>query len=572
MIPFVQAASSPLYSTIVFACGSQMGKTENVLNIVGHRLTDGAFVPVLLIFPTEKLSRSMSNDRFSKMIESTEILKARLEPGQKNKVMEKFFSGIRCGFGYAGSATELSSHPAGLVVIDEVDRMSDVSGEGDPYLLAKARTKNYTDSKVIITSTPTVKGSSRIWSMWESGTMGRWAWPCIHCDTFFVPELELLKWEKDASPVQAQKTAYVICPNCGSSLETKHRQKMNAAGRYEFCIEKEDGTYHNIGDVPPENPTASFWASGLASPWQTFGDIAYILVTTEKSRDAATIQAAVNTYGGECYQLRGDAPPWPAVMKQVIDYYPTAVPDQAQLLTMGVDVQARLLYYVIRAYGYRGESWLVKHGEIHGDTQFDPVWNELAEVVEQHHGGLPVARVFIDSGYVPGKKNFVRPDNKIYMFCRILRGLCYPSKGRDMQAKPVVSSKIDVTVSGKTIKGGLTLWHIDTDYFKRQLYNAIRRDKNESHGWHVHAGISEEYCRQVTAEECITAESGKRTWITTRDDNHFLDCEVLADAAAYSAGVHNLPDTTPVPKRPEKKDEKDNFIVRPQGSFFKRNR
>lgn len=571
MVPFLAACSDPRYSTIVFCCGSQMGKTENILNVVGHRLTDGPFVPILLIFPTEKLSRSMSNDRFKKMIESTEILEARLEKGQANKVMEKFFAGIRCGFGYAGSATELSSHPAGLVMIDEIDRMSDVSGEGDPYLLAKARTKNYTDSKVVITSTPTLEEHSRIWSLWESGTMARWAWPCPHCDEYFVPEYSLLNWEKDADPTRASKTAFVACPTCGASVLSKHKNEANLRGKYIFCKKNISGEYINVGFDPPDNPTASFWASGLASPWQSFGDIAYVMATALSSNDPGTIQGAVNTYLGECYQLRGDAPEWGEVMKHAVYYDREELPPEAQIITMGVDVQKDLLYYTIRAYGYRGESWLLKHGEVYGETQFDQVWIELHDVIDQRFDDMPISRVFIDSGYTPGATNFVRPDNQIYKFCRLNLGQCYPSKGKDMQAKPIQASKIDVTISGTTIKGGLSLWHIDTDYFKRQLYTAIRRDPGDPFGWHIPPDVSEEYCRQITSEECITDEKGKRTWVKTREDNHFLDCEVLCDAAAYSAGVHNLPDNTPkTPRVSQQKDTQETFIPPQSGSFFRR--
>ncbi len=573
MIPFLDACSSFKYSTIIFNCGSQMGKTENILNIVGRSLTDGPFVPVLLIFPTEKLSKSMSNDRFKKMIKGTKILDDKLEKGHADKVMEKFFGGIRCGFAYAGSATELSSHPAGLVVIDEIDRMGDVSGEGDPFILAKARTKNYANSKVIVTSTPTVEGSSRIWSLWESGTMGRWSWPCHHCKEYFVPEQKLFKWEKGANPVQASKTAYLVCPHCGGDMHTRHRQKANESGRYEYCIkDKESGELVNIGHVAPENSTASFWASGLASPWQTFGEIAYIVATAYESKDPGTIQGAVNTYLGECYQLRGDAPKWDLVKQQIIGYSENKLPNDVQLVTMGVDVQQELLYYVIRAYGYRAESWIIKHGEVHGSTEFDQVWVELADVVRQFYSEMPISRCFIDSGYVPGKKHFVRPDNKIYIFCRLMMGICYPTKGRDMQAKPIQASKIDVTVSGKTIKGGLTLWMIDTDYFKRQLYSNIRRDPAEKFGWHIHKETSEEYYKQITAEECITDDRGKRTWIKTREDNHFLDCEVLADAAAYSIGVHNLSEPKPTKSKAQQEQEapKNSFIKAKRGSFFRR--
>jgi phage terminase large subunit GpA-like protein len=569
MLPFCAACSDPRYSTIVFCCGSQMGKTENVLNIVGHRLADGPYMPVLLVFPTEKLSRSMSNDRFSKMVDATQALHSRLVQGHSNKVMEKFFGGIRCGFAYAGSATELSSHPAGLVVIDEIDRMSDVSGEGDPYLLAKARTKNYVGSKVVITSTPTLEGGSRIWSLWESGTRGRWAWPCRHCQEYFVPEFALLKWEGETDPDLAAKTAYLVCPHCGGDMHTKHRHAANQAGRYEYCRITKSGELVNTGPEPPDSPTASFWASGLASPWQSFGDIAYIVATALNSRDQGTIQGAVNTYLGETYRLTGDAPQWERVKTHRLDYSEDMLPDGVQRICMGVDVQKNRLFYVIRGYGYKGESWRLRAGEIWGETEFDPVWLDLGALVGQKIGNRPINRVFVDSGYTPGRTTYVRPDNKIYLFCRLSAGQCFPSKGKDSADRPIKASKIDMTVAGRVIKGGLTLWHIDTDFFKRQLYSNIRREPDQPHGWHVPSQVTDDYCKQVTAEECITTEQGKRRWIQTREDNHFLDCEVLCDAAAYSIGVHNLPDPG-APTERQEEQKKPGFVPRPKGSFFGR--
>lgn len=572
MKPFLNACSNPIYETVVFVCGSQMGKTENVLNISGHRLTDGPFVPILFVFPTEKLARSMSNDRFDKMITSTDILWERLEKGHANKVMEKFFSGIRLGFSYAGSATELSSHPAGLVLIDEIDRMSDVSGEGDPYLLAKARTKNYTAAKVVITSTPTIEGASRIWILWEGGTKGRWAWPCIHCEKYFVPERELLKWNEKDDIETIRETAFVVCPNCGGKLETKHRHEMNRKGRFEYCIVSDKG-YQNIGPETPKSKTASFWASGLASPWQTFGDIAATVQAAINTKNQGTIQGAINTYLGECYRYSGDAPKWEMVKAHKKDYQFGYAPNGTQLITCGVDVQKTCLYYVIRGYGYRGESWLIENGQVMGETTEDEVWSGLHEILTQKYSDIPISRCFIDSGYTPGSSGFVRPDNKIYIFCRLMMGLCYPTKGKDMQDKPVKASKIDLTVSGKTIKDGITLWHIDTDYFKRQIYVNINQGPELKHGWHVHLDITDEYCKQITAEECITLDNGRRKWISTRRDNHYLDCEVLCDAAAYSGKAYDLPNLEKRKKKKEKKIEKskkDSFIKRNDGNFIRR--
>ena len=56
-------------------------------------------------------------------------------------------------------------------------------------------------------------------------------------------------------PAQAKREARLLCPECGSLLEDKHRNSMNCAGKF---LPK--------GDL--ESSTASFWVSGLASPWR----------------------------------------------------------------------------------------------------------------------------------------------------------------------------------------------------------------------------------------------------------------------------------------------------------------
>ena len=158
-IPIMDAFSDPRYRQITGVCGSQMGKTEAQFCILGHRFDDGPYVPALFIGATEKMVRSISKDRFQKMVHSSRGLSAKLERGRREGIMEKFFSGVRFGFAWAGSPTELASHPAGLVLVDEIDRFQmDVGAEGDPIMLAMARTKNYSNAKIGLFSTPTVEG------------------------------------------------------------------------------------------------------------------------------------------------------------------------------------------------------------------------------------------------------------------------------------------------------------------------------------------------------------------------------------------------------------------------------
>jgi len=535
--------SDPTRDLIVIVCGAQMGKTEAMMCVMGHRLDDGPYVPALWIAPTQKSVKSLADDRFTKMLRSTPDLRRKLEKGRRNRVVEKFVGGIRIGFGWAGSATELASHPAGLVMVDERDRMlSDVEGEGDPLTLARARTKNYAIRKIGVSSTPTIEGGSPIWSLFLEGTREKWAWPCPACGEWFIPHLALLKWPDGASPARARQSAFVVCPECGVEILDRHKPRMNATGRYIPHIEETvNGEPREMPvDSMPEGSTASYWISGLASPWQTFGEIAEMLVAAYASREPERIQGVINTYGGEVWKMRGEAPAHQRVLDTRSHWKPGHVPPDIQMITMGVDVQQDGLYYAIRGWRFNAGSQGLGHGFLYGNTEYDSIWVTLGNTIAQGVGEHAINRVFVDSGYKPGKL-WRRPENVIYAFCRRLRTLAFPTKGHDMQEKPLKASMIDITFQGKTVKNGLKLWHLDTDHLKTWLYSRIEWPEGEPGAWQSHADITEDYAKQVVNEEVIVKSSGKRAWIE-KGPNHYLDCETLAYAAALSLNVYSLKD------------------------------
>ena len=126
--------------------------------------------------------------------------------------------------------------------------------------------------------------------------------------------------------------------------------------------------------------------------------------------------------------------------------------------------------------------------------------------------------------------------------------MAYPTKGHDQQDRPLKASLIDVNMGGRLLKNGIKLWHLDTDYLKTWIYGRIRWPDSEVGGWFLNSAADEDYCRQIVAEELIIKPSGKRVWIARNRENHYLDCEGLALAAAVSLQVHALPDTEGVAK------------------------
>jgi phage terminase large subunit GpA-like protein len=539
MVPVMRAASDPRYRRIVVVCGAQMSKTESLLNIIGHKLDDDP-APILYVAPTQRQVESISSSRVMKMLASCPTLWDKLDRTRAaNKVGEKFIAGQRLGFAWAGSATELSSHPAAIVLVDERDRMgADVQGEGDPVALAEARTATYPDGKVIVASTPTLEGGSPIWALYLEGTQHRWSWPCPDCGEFFVPEFSLLKWPEKSTPQKALREARVACPHCGSLLGDEHRAAMNTAGRFQIA-----------GD--PEADTASFWISGLASPWRTFGHAAKAFIEAAHSGSQERVQTITNTVFGETFKLAGEAPAWENVAKLRGEYAMGALPDGVLRIACGVDVQGDRLVFAVRGWGYSSESWLLEHGELFGETEHEPVWTQLAHLLDTDYAGRRIDRMLVDSGYRPGGGRTAT--NQVYAFCRRFAGRVLPTKGHDTQDKPLWMSKIDVTLAGKTHKAGLSLVHIDTHYFKSWLYGRIEWPADQPGAWHLPHDTTDDYCQQVVSEQRIVKPNGRVVWVRTQKANHYLDAEILNCAAAHLLGIHRA--QRPAPKAEQPKHE-----------------
>ncbi|MBX9740765.1 MAG: phage terminase large subunit family protein [Beijerinckiaceae bacterium] len=544
-----EAFADPAVDTVIVAMGSQMAKTETILNLLGAWFDDGPLLPCLFVAPTQRLVQSMSGDRFRKMIESTPRLRDRMARGHADKVAEKWIAGVRLGFAWAGSATELASHPNARVLADEIDRMTDLS-EGDPIEIVNARRDAYQDSKLGLFSTPTIEGASRIWLRFEEGTMHKWAWHCDHCRAPFVPSLALLHYPRDASLTQVRELARVHCPHCGGDHHDARRFALNAAGRYLPHRLTDTGDHEPI-EVAPPNRVASFWVSGLASPFKGFGDRAEEHARAERSKDPKRLQACVNTRFGEPFKVKGEAPEWQALRALVRDVVPGVVPHWARILTMGTDVQRDGLWYVIRAWGYdpvlqSDRSHLVEYGHLHGDPDFDDVWLAWrARTFAEFQGARLAARDVVpdylitaglcDSGFNPARDRFKRPEHRVYQWCQRTQWRQQPSKGHDTQAEPVKLSKLDRMPSGRIVPGGLRLWHVDTDHFKSRLHADMRTAvEQDDPTFTLHADTGDDYLRQVTAEALIVKPNGARVWTVAKSrDNHLFDCEVLAMAAAY---------------------------------------
>lgn len=570
-----EAIRDPLFKMVTGVMGAQMSKTDGVLlNAVGWRMDDDPG-PVLYIGPTRKNVESVSKDRFSKLLKSVPSLWEALAKGKKDTINEKYINGQRIGFGWAGSATELASHPSRDVFIDERDRMSsNVGGEGDPVSLAEARISNFIDGNVTVVSTPTYGAvetetdenglerwrasdevNSPIWTLWQEGTRHEWAWPCPvkECGRYFIPRFSTLSIPPNATPKQALDDSHVFCPHCSSLISEESKEWMNdrgvfvAPGQSLVGFTDDGAQIEQGGDTvtvafglylaPLDcDSSASFWVSGLCSPWQTFGQRARKYVVAMASGQPGRMQAAINTAFGELFMVKGEAPDWQTVAGLRRPYASGDVPLGVQLIVAGVDVQGDRLVYVVRGFGYNFSSWMIEHGELWGDTEQEQVWHDLAKLLETTYEGRPIVRMLVDSGYKPGGK--AAPVHMVYQFCRRFYGRAIPTKGRQAQDKPYKFADVDQKGHERQ---PLKLMLVHTDHFKSWVHSRIAWPVEHAGAWFLPQDATDEYCQQVVAEARLVTQAGRVFWHKLRTDNHYFDAEVLAATAAHLEQAHRLP-------------------------------
>lgn len=562
---------NPRARRVVFCEGSQVAKTETMFNIAGHKLdTDPA--PMLFVGPTKSNVSTVIEPRFSEMLRQSASLDAKTLKGRKAKTLAKQIAGVLFRFAWAGSPTELASQPAHTVLLDEIDRMKAIPGEGDVVSISEARTATFIDGRLVIGSSPTegtvdierhpVTGidhwkvapgdaiASAIWSLWQEGTRFEWAIPCPHCHRFFVPRFQLLRWPEGSTPRRALLEARLTCQRCGAEIEDADKFAMNAGGTFlawgqdvvgydpaqagrpwhrQLGFGDENGEV--TGEVE-ESDIQSFWVSGLCSPWVSFGQRAAAWLRAVRSGDQDRVRAVLNTGFGELYALRGDAPAWEDVrLGCSIEYAYGRVPQDAQLLFCTIDVQKNRLVYVVRAWGPSFESWLVEKGEIYGegDTDKPDVWEKLDQFVLRTWDGMPLRACAVDSGF--------RTD-QVYSWCLKYGAIAYATKGRDKPSKIFNSNEISVNDRHK-----LQLWTIDDKHFKGWVQARFSWRPDQPGAWHTPQGEwpdQEDYYRQLVAEQQLRLPSGRVMWIGGHKAHDYLDCEAMQAFLAHVHGVANL--------------------------------
>jgi phage terminase large subunit GpA-like protein len=513
----MDAVNDPRTEMVVIMSSAQVGKTEIINNIIGYNVhLDPS--PILLLQPTLEMAEAWSKDRFAPMLRDTYVLKGLVKDPRTrdsgNTLLHKRFPGGHITMAGANSPASLASRPIRLVLCDEVDRYPVSAGtEGDPVSLAKKRTTTFWNRKILLTSTPTIKGASRIESAFEQSDQRRFYVPCPQCGEKQTLKWQQVKWEqgepKDGDEKHKPETAAYICEHNGCIIGDADKADMLLKGEW-------------IAEAP-FNGVVGFHLNELYSPWVTFVQMVAEFLKAKKLPE--TLKTWVNTSLGETWEESGESVEADVLLQRKESWGKDA-PEPVVLVTAGVDVQGDRLEVEVKGWGLGEECWSLDYRVFYGDPAQSMVWQELdaflLQPIRSKLGvNLNIACVCVDSGG--------HHTQAVYEFCgaRAVRGV-FAIKGISQTAKPLVGRP------SKNNRYKLRLYPIGTDTAKEVIFSRLRLTEPGAGYFHFPLERDREYFLQLTGEKQVTRFAkgvSKREWIKTRARNEVLDCTVYALAA-----------------------------------------
>ncbi len=490
---------------------------------------------MMVVFPTINAVQDFNRDKLAPTIVETPVLRARVRE-QKSRssggstALNKKFAGGGIVLTGANSAADLRSKTVKYAYCDEVDEWPlDLDGQGDPMEMVDARQISFHatgDFKKLETSTPTIKGASRIDAGFAAGDQRYWHVPCPHCGErqrleFGGPEVKHGLKFSTSFPYNA----HYVCKHCGGVIEEHQKRAMVQAGMW-------------VATHPGPGRHPSFHVDSLISLLTTWEKVAETFVKSKD--DPASLKAFVNLWLGEAWEERGDAPEWSRLYGRRLDYPMRTIPAGGLVITLGGDVQGDGIYYETVAWGAMEIAWSVDWGFLPGDTGAagNKVWQDFDAVLHRQYldafgNRRPIDLAGIDSGYnTEAVYEFVRRHVNVLAL-----------KGLDGWGRPAIATATDQDVNwrGKKKRRGLKVWGVGTWALKGKLYANLRKEgardgaETDPPGYcHFSEFHDEGYFKQLTAEYLKDETRNGRTvrkWMAS-GSNHLHDCRVYNMAIA----------------------------------------
>ncbi|MEO1721003.1 MAG: phage terminase large subunit family protein [Pseudomonadota bacterium] len=524
----MDAITDPEVRQVTWMKSARVGYTAVLKHIVGFFI-DQDPSPILLVQPRVEDAEDFSKTEIDPMFRDTPRLKVHSR-GEKGKDPKWTIRKKLCTNGAslrllgAMSPNEFRRLTARVVLFDEVDSYVADDKEGDPIRLGAKRAETFGKRrKIVLGSTPTIKGESIVEAQFEQSDQRYYMVPCPHCG-----ERQRLEWggpgvpygikfDRDEHGTLIRESVHYVCRHHGCVIEEKDKPDMIAAGEW---VATKPFTGH-----------AGFHISSLYSLLENAAWPELVREFLDAKDRPDTLQTFINTTLGETWEIPPDQEVDAGSVAARRERYAAEVPSGVALLTLAVDVQPSWLEVQVDGWGFDEERWVILHEIFPGDPDQPQVWDNvdslLNRVFTREDGReLIVQGAAIDTGGANTQA--------VYRYCtpRVGRRV-WPIKGvgkNNGDRGPVWPRK----PSRKT-KGGHPVYSVDVNAGKDAVFPRFAISTPGPGYVHFPHDLDLDYFEQLTAEVPVTEEvNGRkvRNWKAKKGKrNEAFDLSVYGYAA-----------------------------------------
>ena len=496
--------------------GAQLGKTALLNNTIGHYI-DHQPESQIMMQPSESDLKVWLETKFNPMVDYSNsvrnaLAKPRGRDGVNNQKMKSYKGGFLM-FAWSGSPNTMRGRSAPKIYCDEVDAY-ERSAEGHPVNLLWQRSATFGKKrKLILTSTPTVKGGSFIEMSYDAGDRRKYYVPCPHCEHYQTLKWSNVVWESNNSEHKPE-TAKYFCEECGAGITDGQKLAILDKGYWQASM--------------PFDGHASFHLNELYSPFRKFEDIVRSFLEKKETND---LKSFVNISLAETWEELGTKVDPNSLIARVEEW--DMLPDNCFFITAGIDVQLDRLEIQTVGFGVGEESWILDYKIFYGHTDEPRVWHQLSEYLDTKKfthrvvGTLSIESSCLDTG---GNGNMT---SRAYEYVRTRpMGKPFAIKGKGGGGIPFYTKP---TLKLEKGKRSLHLFILGVDEGKNVVYNRLGREDRQGVGViHFKRSICDEiYFGQLTAETRIVKHQKgfpKYEWhnIATDKRNEALDTYIYA--------------------------------------------